>query len=83
MAFVLHLPIVIPYLQELQTVFLESIFYSSWKYLILFVVLDETSLQVRFQICCYLCGLKGLRGPGDMNLTQLMIYLISISIMLF
>ena len=44
MALVLHLPIVIPYLKELQTVFLESkkliFFYSYSKYLILFIVLD-------------------------------------------
>ena len=44
MAFVLHLPIVISYLKELQTIFLESknliFFYSNWRYLILFIVLD-------------------------------------------
>ena len=45
MAFVLHLLIVIPYLKERQTVFLESksfifFFYNNWKYLILFIVLD-------------------------------------------
>ena len=37
MAFVLRLPIVIPYLKEPYTVFLES---KNWKYLILFIVLD-------------------------------------------
>ena len=45
MTFVLHLFIVIPYLKESQTVFMESeklifFFYSSWRYLILFIVLD-------------------------------------------
>ena len=30
-------------------------------------VLDRIFLQARFQICCYLCG---LRGSGAVNLTQ-------------
>ena len=34
MAFVLHLPILISYLKELQTIFFN------WRYLILFIVLD-------------------------------------------
>ena len=65
MDFVLHLPIVIPYLKEPYTVFLESknliFFYSSWKYLILFV-LDWIFLQVRFEIAVTFGG-RGGRGP--------------------
>ena len=54
--------------------FLESknliFFYSSWKYLLLFIAWDWIFLQLRFQICCY------IRGPtrsGAVNLTQPMI----------
>ena len=35
--------------------------------MILFFVLDWVFLQVRFQICCYLLG---LRGPGAVNLNM-------------
>ena len=65
MAFVLHLPIAIPCLKEPLSVFLKSkncfFFYSSWRYLILFFVLDWIFLQVKFQICYYFWGPRGLR----------------------
>ena len=64
MAFVLHLPIVIPYLKEPNTFFYKSknltFFYSSWKYLILFA-LDWIFLQLRFQIVVTFAG-RGGRG---------------------
>ena len=56
------------------------VFYSSWKYLTLFIVWDRIFLQVRFEICYYLWG---LRRSGDVNLIQPMIYPINISMMLF
>ena len=68
MAFVIHLPFVI---HCLQTVFWKVkicfFFCSSWKYLILFIVLDCIFLHARCQICCYLWG---PRGSGAVNLTQ-------------
>ena len=70
-AFALHLSIVIPYLKEPETVFLESndlissiVSRSIW---FCFLFLDWIFLQVRFQICSYLWGPK---GPGALNLTQ-------------
>ena len=81
MPFVIYLPIVIPYLQAVfWKVKIWFFFYSSWKYLILFIVLGWIFLQIRFQICCYLWG---LRGSGAVNLTQPMIYPINISMMPF
>ena len=84
MAFALHSPIVIPYLKEPWTVFLESkklvfsiVAGSIW---FCFLVLDWIFLQVRFQICCYLWEAK---GPGALNLTQPVRYPINISMMLF
>ena len=66
MVFVLHLPVVIPYLKEPYTVFWESknliFFYSGWKYLILFV-LDWIFWQIRFQIAVTFGG-RGGRGPS-------------------
>ena len=63
--FALPLTIVIPYPKEPYTVFLESknliYFYSSWKYLILFV-LEWIILQVRFQIVVTFGG-RVSRGP--------------------
>ena len=55
-------------------------FYSSWKYLILFIVLDWIFLQLRFQICCYIWE---PRGSGAVNLTQPIIYPVNIFMIIF
>ena len=85
-AFVLHSPIVISYLKESYNVFLESknlifsiVAGSIWFFFFFF--LDWMFLQVRFQICYYLWGPKGL---GDLNLTQpVRWYPVNISMTLF
>ena len=66
MAFVLHSPIVIPYLKEPSTVFLESknlIFSievgSIW---FSFLFLGWIFLQVKLQLCCCVWGLRGPQG---------------------
>ena len=76
--------LVIPYLKEPTTVFLDSknlifsvVAGSIW---ICFFFLDCIFLQLWFQICCYLWGPK---GPGALNLTQPVRYSINISMMLF
>ena len=74
MVFVLHLPTLIPYLKNYR-VFSRKVkiyFFSiaaGRMYLILFIALDQLFLQVRLQICCYLWGLRGLIGPGDVNIS--------------
>ena len=67
--FVLHLPIVIPFLKEPKTVSLKSknVFFCIYQSQVFFV-LDWIFVQVRFQICRYL---SGLRGPGAVNLNIL------------
>ena len=84
MAFALYSPIVMPYLKETYTVFVESkneIFSivpgSIW---FCFLFLDWILLQTRFQIWCYLWGRQ---GPEDLNLTQPVRYQVNITLMFF